>query len=214
MPRFRNRCGAAGNFLAPISQLSPNAFKAVIDIDVLGTYNTMKAALPHIVASAKKHKNDGTSSPAGTGGRIISISATFHYTGQQLQTHVVAAKAAVDGIAANVAIEYGPYGVTSNVITPGPIAGTEGMERLATKTARAAERGRGIPLNRYGTVKEIADATVYLFSDTGNYVNGEMLVVDGGAWRTSKFGAGFEYPDFILSGDTVTGVEGMKKSKL
>ena len=172
----------------------------------------MKAALPHIVASAKKHKNDGTSFPAGTGGRVISISATFHYTGQQLQTHVVAAKAAVDGIAANVAIEYGPYGVTSNVIAPGPIAGTEGMERLATKTAR--EKGLGIPLNRYGTVKEIADATVYLFSDTGNYVNGEVLVVDGGAWRTSKFGAGFEYPDFILSGDTVTGVEGMKKSKL
>lgn len=197
-----------------MSQLSPNAFKAVIDIDVLGTYNTMKAALPHIVASAKKHKNDGTSSSAGTGGRVISISATFHYTGQQLQTHVVTAKAAVDGIAANVAIEYGPYGVTSNVIAPGPIAGTEGMERLATKTARAAEMGRGIPLNRYGTVKEIADATVYLFSDTGNYVNGEVLVVDGGAWRTSKFGAGFEYPDFILSGDTVTGVGGMKKSKL
>ena len=81
----------------------------------------------------------------------------------------MAAKAAVDGIACNVAIEYGPYGVTSNVITPGPIAGTEGMERLATASARA-EAGQGIPLNRYGTVKEIADATVYLFSDAGNYV--------------------------------------------
>jgi peroxisomal 2,4-dienoyl-CoA reductase len=207
-------CGAAGNFLAPISQLSSNAFKAVIDIDVLGTYNTMKAALPHIVASAKKYKSVGTSNARGTGGRIISISATFHYTGQQLQTHVVAAKAAVDGIACNVAIEYGPYGVTSNVITPGPIAGTEGMERLATASARAAEAGWGIPLNRYGTVKDIADATVYLFSDAGNYVNGEVLVVDGGAWRTSKFAAGFDYPDFILSGDTISGVAGMKKAKL
>lgn len=177
----------------------------------------MKAALPHIVASAKKHKNDGsdTSRGTGTGGRIISISATFHYTGQPLQTHVVAAKAAVDGIAGNVAIEYGPYGVTSNVITPGPIAGTEGMERLATKAGREQQRGREIPLSRYGTVKEIADATVFLFSDTGNYVNGEVLVVDGGAWRTSNSDmGGFEYPDFILSGDTVSGVGGMKKAKL
>jgi peroxisomal 2,4-dienoyl-CoA reductase len=197
-----------------MSQLSSNAFKSVIDIDVLGTYNTMKAALPHIVASAKKYKNESPSSPRGTGGRIISISATFHYTGQQLQTHVVAAKAAVDGLACNVAIEYGPYGVTSNVITPGPIAGTEGMDRLATKSSRTEDAGRGIPLNRYGTVKEIADATVYLFSDAGNYVNGEVLVVDGGAWRTSKFGAGFDYPDFILSGNTISGVAGMKKAKL
>jgi 2,4-dienoyl-CoA reductase [(3E)-enoyl-CoA-producing], peroxisomal len=158
-----------------MEQLSANAFKSVIDIDVLGTYNTMKAALPHIVKSASKHKTDGRTPPAGgTGGRVISISATFHYTGQVLQTHVVAAKAAVDALANNVAIEYGPLGVTSNVIAPGPIVGTEGMDRLSRKTER---EGRGIPLNRYGTVKEIADATVYLFSDTGNYVNGETLVV-------------------------------------
>ena len=177
----------------------------------------MKAALPHIVTSAKKHKNDGgdTSLSSGTGGRIVSISATFHYTGQQLQTHVIAAKAAIDGIAANVAIEYGPLGVTSNVITPGPIAGTEGMDRLATKAGREKEMGRTIPLARYGTVKEIADATVYLFSDTGNYVSGEVLVVDGGAWRTSNANmGGFAYPDFILSGETVSGVGGMKKAKL
>ena len=193
---------------------------------MLGTFNTLKAALPHVVASAKKHTNDGgDTSPSaggtGTGGRVICISATFHYTGQQLQTHVIAAKAAVDGLAANVAIEYGPAGVTSNVITPGPIAGTEGMERLATKAGRegGGEGGgqgrKGIPLARYGTVKEIADATVYLFSDTGNYVNGEVLVVDGGAWRTSGANmGGFEYPDFILSGETVSGVGGMKKAKL
>ncbi len=65
-----------------------------------------------------------------------------------------------------------------------------------------------------GTVKEIADATVYLFSDSGNYVNGENIVVDGGAWRTSGNGMGFEYPEFILSGELVSGVGGMKKPKL
>lgn len=51
--------GAAGNFLAPINQLSTNAFKSVMDIDVLGSYNTLKATLPHIVSSAISHKSDG-----------------------------------------------------------------------------------------------------------------------------------------------------------
>jgi len=207
-------CGAAGNFLAPMSQLSPNAFKSVIDIDVLGTYNTMKAGLPHLVKSAAKHKSNGIEpSSTGTGGRVISISATFHYTGSQLQTHVVAAKAAVDGISANVAIEYGPLGVTSNVITPGPIAGTEGMERLSTANDQTAKQP-AIPLGRWGTVKDIADATVFLFSDAGNYINGEVLVVDGGDWRVRRGIEAFAYPDFVLSGQTVTGVAGGKKPKI
>lgn len=206
-------CGAAGNFLAPMSQLSTNAFKSVIDIDVLGTYNTMKAALPHLVTSASKYTSAATGKPSlnGTGGRVITISATFHYKGQALQTHVVAAKAAADGIAKNVAIEYGPHGVTSNIITPGPIGGTEGMDRLSKKSENSK---RVIPIGRLGTVKEIADSTVFLFSDTGNYINGEIIVVDGGAWMTSDPGMGHEYPEFLLSGETVTGVAGGKKSKL
>jgi len=208
--------GAAGNFLAPISQLSPNAFKTVMDIDVMGSYNTIKAAIPHIVASAKKHSSDGkTPNPAGTGGRIIAISATIHYTGLPLQAHVAVAKAGVDALAASTAIEYGPLGVTSNVIAPGPIGGTEGMDRLAKKPADGQKPGRRIPTGRYGTVKEIADATVFLFSDAGNYVNGEILVVDGGAWHTSAGSPGgdFAYPDFLISGQKVEGVGGTKKGK-
>lgn len=174
----------------------------------------MKAGLPHLVKSAAKHKSDGFgASPTGTGGRVLSISATYQYTGLQLQTHLVAAKAAVDSISANVAIEYGPLGVTSNVIAPGGIAGTAGMERLSRKSDREG-MSRAIPLGRWGRVKEIADATVFLFSDAGNYVNGEVLVVDGGDWRVKNLSGMFAYPDFILSGETVTGVAGGKKSKL
>lgn len=129
-----------------------------------------------------------------------------------MQTHVVVAKAGVDALSANVAIEYGPRGLTSNVIAPGPIGGTEGMERLSRSEDAAAGQKR-IPSGRWGTVKEIADATVYLFSDAANYVNGETLVVDGGAWRTSGTGtgSGFVYPDFLLRGGQVEGVKGMKK---
>ena len=168
--------GAAGNFLASINQLSTNAFKSVMDIDVLGSYNTVKATLPHLVTSAGKHKSDGkTASPTGTGGRIIFISATFHYTAMPLQTHVSVAKAGVDALSNNLALELGPRGVTSNVISPGPIGGTEGMERLS-KADDLANSLKAIPLGRWGTVKEIADATIYLFSDAGNYVTGQALV--------------------------------------
>lgn len=141
--------GAAGNFLASIDQLSVNAFKSVMDIDVLGSYNTLKATLPYLLESAAKHRVDPetcepispcpfsissnclclvdlvTPAPAGTGGRIIFVSATLHYTGQIFQTHVAVAKAGVDALSNNAAIEFGPRGVTSNIIAPGPIASTE-----------------------------------------------------------------------------------------
>lgn len=92
-----------------------------------------------------------------------------------MQTHVTAAKAAVDALSNSVAIEQGPRGITSNVIAPGPIADTEGMERLAQKEG-LEKMMKKVPLGRWGRVKEIADATVYLFSDAANFVNGEILV--------------------------------------
>ncbi|KAK5137892.1 hypothetical protein LTR08_006661 [Meristemomyces frigidus] len=209
--------GAAGNFLAPMAQLSPNAFKTVMDIDALGSYNTAKAVLPYLVESAKQHKNTGSTQPTGTGGRMLFISATFHYKGQPLQAHVAAAKAAVDQISHAVAIEYGPYGITSNILTPGPIANTEGMERLSkTDPESSKAEMKKVPLQRYGEVKEIADATVYLFSEAGSYVNGNTLVVDGGQWRTAgaSMSHAWQYPDFLLSGAAVEGVKSAKGSKL
>ncbi|RDW78189.1 NAD(P)-binding protein-24 [Coleophoma crateriformis] len=171
--------GAAGNFISPIQNLSANAFKTVIDIDLLGAFNTLKATLPHLIASAEKNPNKADN--ACTGGRIVFVSASFHYTGMALQSHAAAAKAGIDALSATAAIEFGPRGVTSNIITPGPIAGTEGMERLGSRDAEASGLAqKKVPLGRYGSVKEIADATVYLFSDSGNYVNGAVLVVDGG----------------------------------
>ena len=208
MINFSPRAGAAGNFLAPISQLSPNAFKTVVDIDVLGSFNVTKLALPHLVTSAQKHHS------SRPGGRIIYVSTTIHYTGVPLQTHVAVAKAGIDALSANVSIEYGPFGVTSNVIAPGPIARTDGMDRLSQEHFAGDVGGKAIPLGRWGTVKEVADATIFLFSDAANYVNGDRLIVDGGAWHTGAGAPGygnFEYPDFILSGSKVTGVGGSQK---
>ncbi|KAB8072325.1 hypothetical protein BDV29DRAFT_196952 [Aspergillus leporis] len=207
--------GAAGNFLASINQLSVNAFKSVMDIDVLGSYNTLKATLPYLVESANKHKVDSKSlkpSPLGTGGRIIFVSATIHYRTMPFQTHVSVAKAGVDALSHSVAIEFGPLGVTSNIIAPGPIESTEGLDRLIPADAMETYI-KTQPLGRFGSVRDIADATVYLFSDTGSYVSGQTLVVDGASWRMSAGGAAsgaLSYPDFLLTGDAVPNVKGQK----
>ncbi|OOF92707.1 hypothetical protein ASPCADRAFT_209959 [Aspergillus carbonarius ITEM 5010] len=211
--------GAAGNFLASINQLSANAFKSVIDIDVLGSYNTLKATLPYLVESAKKHRVDSKTlkpSAAGTGGRIIFVSATIHYRTMPFQTHVSVAKAGVDALSHSVAIEFGPLGVTSNIIAPGPIASTEGLDRLLPSDSMESYT-KSQPLGRFGSVRDIADATVYIFANTGSYVSGQTLVVDGASWRMSAGGAAYgklSYPDFLLSGDAVPNVKGQKSSKL
>ncbi|MCJ1379274.1 hypothetical protein MMC17_002375 [Xylographa soralifera] len=242
--------GAAGNFLAPIRQLSANAFKSVIDIDVLGSYNTLKATLPQLLKAAATSKADGKpgtsllllppphpcystrvlpqpptypsfpsltiiNPPLPPAGRIIFVSATLHNTGVALQTHVCAAKAAVDALSANAAIELGPHGITSNVIAPGAIADTEGLARLARPEDLKAS-AKQIPMGRAGTVRDIADSTVFLFSEGGNHVNGTVAVVDGGGWRmqAGNPGAGFAYPDFLLGGEVVTGVKAGRRAKL
>lgn len=202
-----------------MSALSPNGFRSVIDIDTIGTFNTIKATIPHLVASAKRNPNPAPAGQTGTGGRILAVSAAFHYTGTPLQSHVSAAKAAVDSLMASVALEYGPLGVLSNVITPGGIVGTEGMERLASADAtKDPANARAIPSGRWGTVRDIADATVFLFSDAANYVNGHVFVVDGAAWRIPAamnvgLDAGMRYPDFLFTGHSKKLKTG-KESKL
>ena len=92
-----------------------------------------------------------------------------------MQAHAGAAKAGVDALSATVAIEMGPRRMTSNVIAPGPIEGTEGMGKLSQHNGDPALE-KTIPVGRFGTVRDIADAVIYLFSDAGSYVNGEVLV--------------------------------------
>ncbi|PLW56905.1 hypothetical protein PCANC_01289 [Puccinia coronata f. sp. avenae] len=160
--------GAAGNFLCPIDQLSSNAFKSVVEIDLLGTYNTVKATLPHIKASQ---------------GSFISVSATLHYYGTPLQAHVSSAKAGVDALSQALAVEFGPHGIRSNVIAPGLIGDTEGFTRLSTPESQKTIL-KNIPLRRFGTRGDIANATVFLFSPAASYITGTILICDGGEHHT------------------------------
>ncbi len=158
---------AAGNFLAPAAGLSSNGFRTVLDIDAVGTYNVSRAAF---LAALRDH-----------GGAIVNISATLHYGGTPLQVHAASAKAAVDAMTRTLAVEWGPAGVRVNAIAPGPIAGTEGIDRLVPAGLRERLE-RSIPLRRFGRIDEIASLCLLLGSDAASYVTGAVLVADGGAW--------------------------------
>ncbi|MBA3766138.1 MAG: SDR family oxidoreductase [Acidobacteria bacterium] len=158
--------GAAGNFLCAAEELSPNGFGTVVDIDLKGTFNVSRAAF----AELKKQR-----------GSILNISATLHYTGTPLQLHVSAAKAGVDALTRNLAVEWGRYGIRVNVIAPGPIEDTEGMTRLVPEQVKEKLRQR-IPLGRFGRIRDIEQAAVFLCSDAGSFINGAVLVIDGGQW--------------------------------
>ena len=109
---------------------------------------------------------------------IINISATLHYGGTPLQIHASAAKAGVDAVTRNLAVEWGQFGIRVNGIAPGPIAETEGMRRLAGSAADKAKAS--VPLGRFGAIEEIAAAAVFLRSSAAAYITGTTLVVDGG----------------------------------
>ncbi|EXJ68557.1 uncharacterized protein A1O5_08351 [Cladophialophora psammophila CBS 110553] len=186
--------GAAGNFVSTIDDLSANAFKAVVDIDLVGSFITAKLTLPRLVASAERARtNKDLDSSSLTGGRIIFVSSTNYQCARIAQAHVCAAKAGVNALSDCISLEYGPRGVTSNVIAPGLIDDTEGARRLTDPTLRN-DLIRSVPVQRLGLIKDISDATIFLFADTGSFVNGATIDVDGGAWRIRAAGAGPNYP--------------------
>lgn len=158
-------CGAAGNFLVPADKLSPNGFKTVIDIDLLGSFNAARLAFDQLVE---------------TKGSIIFISAGMAHMPYAFQLHVGAAKAGIDRMMQNLALEWGQHGIRVNSIVPGPIAGTEGMKRLggADHERRSA---LGVPLGRMGTVDDIAQAALFLCSPAAEWITGVVLNVDGGS---------------------------------
>jgi NAD(P)-dependent dehydrogenase (short-subunit alcohol dehydrogenase family) len=166
-------CGAAGNFPAPVLGMSSNGFKAVMDIDVLGTFNACRAGFEHL---------------RKPGATVINISAPQAYLPTAMQAHVCAAKAGVDMLTRVMAIEWGGAGVRINSISPGPIDETEGMRRLAP-TEEARQRViQTLPLQRMGAKSDIANLALFLASDAAAYITGSIMVCDGG-WSLMGSGA-------------------------
>lgn len=157
--------GAAGNFLAPAAAMSANAFKTVVDIDLLGTFNVFRGSY------------DLLNKP---GASLIAITAGQAVNAMPLQIHACAAKAGVNQVIRVLAMEWGPE-VRVNGISPGPIEDTEGMARLAPDPTTRAKHHERIPMRRWGRISEVAESAVFLCSPSAQYITGTILDCDGGS---------------------------------
>ena len=157
--------GAAGNFVAPAAELSPNGFRTVVDIDLQGTFHVMRGAWEHL-------RKPGAS--------IVNITAAQSWIPVPGQVHVGAAKAGIDQVTRNLAVEWGPVGVRVNSVAPGPVEGTEGMRRLAPTPASVEAWTDAVPLRRFATTDDVVNAVTWLTSPQASYVTGVVLCVDGG----------------------------------
>lgn len=155
--------GAAGNFLAPAAQLSPNGFRSVMDIDARGTFNASRLCFEAL------SKN---------GGVILNISATQAFMPTPMQAHPGAAKAAVDKLTEDLALEWGGAGIRVVGLAPGGVESTEGMKRLMPPDLTEKIR-TVLPLKRFATAKEMGQIAVFLVSDSAGYITGTTLVADG-----------------------------------
>jgi len=174
--------GQAGNFYAPAIGMSANAFKSVIDIDLLGTFNVFRASFEHL------------NKP---GASLIAITAPEATRPLNFQAHVCAAKAGVNMLLKCLALEWGPAGIRVNGISPGPIEGSWGMKNVvATTDAMVEQIRKAMPLRRWGTNEDVSNTALFLATEASSYVTGTVLDTDGGAGIASPEGSVDALQDF------------------
>lgn len=159
---------AAGNFIVDSEKLSVNGWNSVVGSVLNGTFYCTRAAGLKMIES-------------GRGGRMISVVASYAWTGGPRTVHSVAAKAGVIALTRTLAVEWAHYGIRVNAICPGP-TDTEGARPLWANPEDERRLKAKIPVGRFGSVEEVARAASYLLSPYADFVNGEVLVIDGGEW--------------------------------
>lgn len=166
---------AAGNFTCPSEKLSINGWNAIVQIVLHGTWHCTSAVGKHMLERGK-------------GGKILSIIATYAWTGCAFVMPSAAAKAGVLAMMRSLAVEWGPRGIRLNCIAPGAIVTKGASENLGFATEEAQERIKtSNPLGRLGTQEELADLAAFLVSDYSGYINGDCVTMDGGSWMGRGF---------------------------
>ncbi|HLS35968.1 MAG TPA: 2,4-dienoyl-CoA reductase [Bacillota bacterium] len=161
---------AAGNFIVNAEDLSPNGWKAVIDIVLNGTFYCSQAVGKYWIEKDIQ-------------GSIVNMGATYAWDAGAGVVHSAAAKAGVLSLTRTLAVEWGTkYGIRVNAIAPGPIERTGGAEKLMLSEEMAERTKKSVPLQRFGKPEEIAGLAYFLLSDEAAYINGEVVTMDGGQW--------------------------------
>jgi len=159
---------AAANFISPSVDISPRGFAAVRS-------TVMDGALFSTLACGRRWIEQGLP------GSVVSMLVTWVWPGSAYVLSSVMSKTALHAMTMSLAVEWGRYGIRVNGIAPGPIEDTEGMKRLVPEPIKDRLR-KGIPLGRFGRIADIERAAVFLCSDAASFINGEVIVVDGGQW--------------------------------
>lgn len=162
---------AAGNFISPTERLSSNAFDTVIDIVLKGTKNCTLAFGKHWIDTKQ------------TSSTVLNIVTTYAWTGSAYVVPSATAKAGVLAMTRSLAVEWAKYGIRTNAIAPGPFPTKGAWDRLLPgDLAEKFDMAKKVPLKRVGDHQELANLAAYLVSDFSAYVNGEVIVIDGGEW--------------------------------
>lgn len=162
---------AAGNFISPTERLSANAFDTVIDIVLKGSKNCTLAFGKHWIDTKQ------------TASTVLNIVTTYAFTGSAYVVPSAAAKAGVLAMTRSLAVEWAKYGIRTNAIAPGPFPTQGAWDRLLPgDLAEKFDMSKKVPLGRVGNHQELANLAAYLVSDFSAYINGEVIVIDGGEW--------------------------------
>jgi NAD(P)-dependent dehydrogenase (short-subunit alcohol dehydrogenase family) len=187
---------AAGNFISRTEDLSIGAFEAVIGIVLMGTIHCT-------MACGKRWLQTGHHAS------VLNITTVYAESGSPYVVPSAVAKAGVLNLTRSLAVEWGPRGIRSNAIAPGPIPTEGAFSRLMPLKSLEELAKKRNPLGRFGTHEELADLAAFLVSDKSGYVNGEQIVMDGGEWL--KGAAEFSHLGDLMTPDMWEAIKPKKK---